>query len=122
MEGYDASTVRIEDITTDPYNRDILTSLKENDPDFDELWVCTEDGDDRGYKEYCPKSAKDFEWLGYYIGRNTILKELHLSSNPFQGFSHNTIDSFCRGVNSNRSIQNIEFDRLNLMGEKFSNL
>ena len=43
MEGYDydaaASTIKLEDITTDRTNREILRRLKDNDPNFVKLWV-----------------------------------------------------------------------------------
>ena len=43
MEGYDyeaaSRTVKIDDITSDFTNQSILRKLKENDPDFDKLWV-----------------------------------------------------------------------------------
>ena len=42
-EGYDydaaASTVKIEDITNDEIQQGDSSQLKENDPDFDKLWV-----------------------------------------------------------------------------------
>ena len=77
MEGYDydaaASTVKINDITSDDTNRDILRRLKENDPDFDMLEVVSRSIDDC---ECLPESAHDLGWVGCFIGKNTTLKEL----------------------------------------------
>lgn len=123
-----ARTVNIEDITTDECNREILRKLKENDPVFDELGLCSTRQDEYDY--YCPQSEYDFcpedtrslRWIGHFIGRNTILKELNFA-NPFQDFHNNTIESFCRGLNSNRSIQKIGFYEMGLSGgELFQSL
>ena len=123
MDGYDydaaAAAAKIEDITTDATNREILRQLKENDPEFDNLVVCsTRDEDD--YRdtdnEYCPQSAREMGWVGYYIGKNTTLKELHLQRNPFRQFNTGDIQTFCKGVNSNRSVQKIDFDSVDLSG------
>ena len=50
MEGYDydaaSSTVKIEDIVGGETKRQILRKLKENDTDFDELWVRKEEDSD----------------------------------------------------------------------------
>ena len=133
MEAYDyaakASTVKIEDIATDGVfgigcNRKILRRLKDNDPEFDELcvsgvrlvssWYCPE-GPRR-----CPGYARQLGWLGYFVGENTNLKELTLHyNNENRHFNKDAVDaikSFCRGVNSNRSIQKFQLDSMDLSG------
>ena len=98
MEGeYDAaaSTIKIEDVTDDDLNRDILRRLKENDPELVELRVSNA-VNLRDENEYCLSSeadARELEWLGYYIGKNTSLKLLGL--NGHEGFN-NATDIFCR--------------------------
>ena len=92
MEGYDyeaaASTVMIEEITASWTNQHYMLRIKENDPTVDKLSVvCIAGG-------YCPESALDLGWMGYYIGKNTKLKELNFSSNPFHGFSTNDVKPF----------------------------
>ena len=118
MEGYDydaaARTVEIEDITSDAINREILRKLKDNDPNFDKLWV-REDGDCGG-TEYFPEGARELGWVGYYIGNNTSLKALRLTSDMLVGGFNNDIDQFFRGVNINRSIQKISFHSMDLSG------
>ena len=89
MEGYDydaaARTVEIEDITSDRRNREILRHLRENDPNFDELWLR---GSSRGGASmYCPGGAHDLGWVGYYIGQNATLQCLHFYMNPLHDFS-----------------------------------
>ena len=124
MEGFDydaaASAIKIDDITTDETNREILRKLKENDPEFDNLVVCsTRDEDDyRDDNEYCPQSAREMGWVGYYIGKNTTLQELYFNLNPFEDFS-NSIELFCRGANSNRCIQKIGFNATDLFGGEY---
>ena len=116
MEEYDyeaaATTVKIEDVANDRTNREILRKLKENDPTFKKLGV--ERSSHQGNR-YSPENARDFGWLGYYIGNNTHLRELHFYSNPFHN-NNIDIEPFFRGLNNNRSIQKIEFFRVDLMG------
>ena len=87
MEGYDhdaaARTIKIEDITTDRVNREILRRLKENYSDFERLVVVCHFGLYRRDDDYCFKSANEVKWLGYYIGKNTTLQELVLRENPY---------------------------------------
>ena len=121
MEGYDyaaaAGTIKIEDITTDFTNRDILRRLKENDPEFDDLVVVSRRNYDDDINEYCPEDPRSLGWLGYSIGENTKLQGLQLRLNPLRYF-HNraVIEDFFRGVNCNRSIQKIHFHNTDLSG------
>ena len=79
MEGLDydaaASTIKIEDITSDPHNRNILRQIKANDPNFDELFVrkLRKRIDRSEDKCFCPGGARELGWVGYYIGQNTNL-------------------------------------------------
>jgi len=118
MEGYEyyqaaASTIKIDDIASDDVNRKILRRLKENDPNFDELWWVDGGGPTsrKGYMYY-PEGGSDVGWFGHFIGNNTKLRALTFYSNPFE----KAIEQFCRGVNSNRSIRKIVFSGLDLSG------
>ena len=99
MENYDyeaaAGTIKIEDITNDRTNREILRRLKANDAEFDDLVVIVVSSRNwqRCNIEYLPTESHEFGWLGYYIGQNTKVKELHLRTNLCQGFNSNFIDS-----------------------------
>ena len=119
MEGYDydaaASTIKIDDITSDKYNREILRKLKENDPGYVSL-VVSKEGVARGCNEYEVEGARDLGWLGYFIGKNTKLQKLILRDTAFGPILARYIETFCRGVNSNRSIQEIVFVSINLFG------
>ena len=85
MEGYDydaaASTIRVEDIAADETNRKILRKLKENDPEFGTLWICSHECRQEDY-DYVPEGASDFGWLGYFIGKCETLKVLGIQSYP----------------------------------------
>ena len=119
MEGYDydaaARTVKIEDITSDETNQEILLKIKGKFriPTFVELYI--DPGGTQRSHCYVPGGAHDSGWLGYFIGKNTSLKALYLESNPFELFN-GAIETFCEGVNSNRSIQRIEFVNMDLSG------
>jgi hypothetical protein len=106
MDGYDfdavARTIKIEDITADEVNREILRRLKENDPEFDWIVVSRNrvsrsrgDAADEFY--YCPKGADEWRWLGYFIGKNAILEDLYLQLNPFEQFSTCALETFILG-------------------------
>ena len=110
-----AATIEIEDITTDATNRNILRRLKENDPNFVEMSVSVA-GRVAGGTSFSPTSARDMGWLGYFISKNTNLRELNFQSNLLGCVCIDAIESFCRGVNSNRSIEKIRFDSMDLSG------
>ena len=154
MEGYNyeaaAPTIKTEDITRHRKNRNIIRWLKEdnyflckvrphfchNDPDFDwnydELVVVGSREGLMGNADncYCPESARDLGWVGYFIGKNTKLQGVHLQLNPLHHFPYRTaqydradIEAFFGGVNSNRSIQEITFNDMYLSeGEIFQSL
>ena len=118
-----ANTVKIEDITSNQLNREILYKLKNNDESFNELWICiggkgfgTDDYDDH-HQHYVPSGIEDeLGWLGYFIGNNTMLQTLHFceSQNYLQ-------DEFFWGMNRNRSISTLIISTFNLVedGEIF---
>ena len=81
MEGYNydalASTVKIEDITSDDINQDILRQLKDNELQKN-LWICNSDDymESEDIVEYdCPgDDIEQLGWLGYYIGRTRVCR------------------------------------------------
>ena len=70
-----ANSIKIEDITSKELNREILHKLKNNDESFDKLYIIGDDSGDGD--DYIPDEGEDIGWLGYYIGQNTKLQELH---------------------------------------------
>ena len=93
-----ADTIKIEDISTDA-NQHILQCLKNNDEHVDKLYI-NKDNIDNHDKMYIPKDGEDIGWLGYYIGNNTKLQELHFSVTIKD-------ESFYKEMIRNRSIKKI---------------
>ena len=93
-----ANTIKIEDITSNELNREILHKLKNNDKSFDKLYFIGEDSGDGD--DYIPDDGEDLGWLGYFIGQNTKIQELSF---------YVTIDneSFYKEMSRNKSIKEI---------------
>ena len=68
--------------------------------------------------EYCPEGADDMGWLGYFVGKNDHLQSLVIKPfTPSSGASvRGVIVPFLRGVNQNKSIQEIIFAFIDLLG------
>jgi len=95
-----ANTIKIEDITSNELNREILHKLKNNDASFDKLFIMENDySDDRD--DYDPGDG-DTGWLGYYISNNTNLQEI-------QFYKPINDESFYKEVSHNKSISRICF-------------
>ena len=113
MEAYDYETSKVKDVTSDKLNRKILRCLRKNDLEFDELWVCNRDHREGNFDEKCreygysPDGAFDIGLLGYFIGKNTILKEFAFWGPIFQDEDIDDIKPLFKGVNHNRSIQKL---------------
>jgi len=97
-----ANTIKIEDITSNELNREILYRVKNNNESFDKIFIMEDaTGDD---DEYIPDDGEDTGWLGYFIGNNKKLQEIHF---------YNTIidnESFYKEMSRNRTIKEIHFD------------
>lgn len=109
----EADSIEIKDITSCEYNQEVLRRLKDNDPDFYEVFVCDADyaevfvNDEASSEfDYIPNGAHDLGWLGYFIGNNTHLRVIVLYSHDVLD---NNLERFCRGLCRNRSIQKISF-------------
>ena len=77
-----ASTVKIEDITSDEINQVILRQLMDNELQKN-LWICNSDDymESEDIVEYdCPgDDIEQLGWLGYYIGRRTRVCRSYIS-------------------------------------------
>ena len=104
-----ANTIKIEDITSNELNREILYKLKNNDESFDKLYIIGDDSGDGD--DYIPDDGEDLGWLGYFIGQNTKLQELNF---------YITIDneSFYKEMSHNKSINKIHFYGIDLLNGK----
>jgi len=70
-----ANTINIDDITSDDTNRDVLRSLKNNDPEFEQFCITDERGEE-DEDAYHPIDGEDMGWLGYYVGNSIYLREI----------------------------------------------
>ena len=111
-----ANTINIDDITSDDTNRDVLRSLKNNDPEFEQFCITDERGEE-DEDAYYPIDGEDIGWLGYYIGNSIYLREVTF----FQTID--TESSFYKEMSNNRSIEGVDFSYYNLLdGKIFSML
>ena len=107
-------TTRIEDITSSTNNQNILRRLMKN-VKMNDLWISdvpllVENGD---YYLHDDDDDDDLGWLGYYIGRNASVKELHFDI-------HIRSKPFYNGLSQNTTIQALYFWGFDLMeGEIF---
>ena len=118
-----ASTIKIEDITSNKQNQYILHRLKDNDDSIHTLYVKDASVYERDELrklhmdyDYIPDDGEDLGWLGYYIGQNTKLQDLKF---------YTAIDneSFYKEMSCNTSIQNVHFYGINVsVGKVFSML
>jgi len=99
-----ADTIKMRmrsDLTSNEENATILSHLKNDDPSLTSLWL----GDHSGVHSYCPEGARDMEWLGYYIAKNTHLEELCFTNvNKFI----DSMEPLCRGLKRNKSIARLK--------------
>ena len=116
---YDAasSTIKIEDITSDSINQEILRSLKENDPDFVKLYVRDTPTNNylrknRPFNEYRPGRAQEVGWLGYFIGKNTLLRELRLCSVKIE--SNNVIETIIEALGAHPQLEKLFLIDMNM--------
>ena len=125
-----ASTIKIEDITSDEHNQTILQRLKDNDTSLDKLLICEDVGMIFGEGTTIDYYSPDFDnvieelgWLGYYIGQNTTLQKLYFYD-FYENRHTNMYDSerpFFQGLDCNKSIQEIHVDNFDLSeGSLFS--
>ena len=103
-----ASTIKIEDITSNKQNQYILHRLKNNDTTL--LYIKDEPDYERDKSrdfDYISDDGEDLGWLGYFIGQNTKLQQLNF---------YITIDneSFYKEMSCNKSIQVIKFCHISL--------
>ena len=108
-----ASTINIEDITPNKENQITLQRLKDNDESLDSVHIMDERYDYHDFdNQYLYFSGEDMGWLGYYIGQNTELEELHFVATIHVG-------SFYKEMSCNTSIEMIRFYQIVLEGKVF---
>ena len=118
-----ADTINVDDISKNSHNRTILRLLQRHETSgyyYKSLCVQNEDEDqsDDECTYYFPEGTNDMGWLGYFIGKNQHLEELMIDSfTPTSGASvRDVIEPFYRGISRNKSIQEIYFPGVDLLG------
>ena len=111
-----ADIIDVDDIAVQVKNKIVLRRIRRNDANTNSLYIRNKHytvGDD-----YCPEGAYDMGWLGYFIGRNEHLEELIIKRIiPTSGASvRDVMEPFLRGVSCNKSIQEIGFYSMDLLG------
>jgi len=116
-----ASSIIIEDITTDESNRMILKRMRRNkNTHIYTLYIQNQHQNEEDCNEYVPEGANDMGWLGYFIGKSNDLKDLYISD---VDTSNIDVKPFFSGVSSNKSIRRLEFYNMDLLdGEIFTML
>ena len=76
-----ASTIKIEDISSDELNQEILRRLRDNDPEFGRLCMCNE-GQIWDENDFYPDNGEELGWLGYFLGKNATVNDLYIRSTP----------------------------------------
>eukprot|EP00984_Skeletonema_dohrnii_P009299 scaffold3549_cov110-Skeletonema_dohrnii-CCMP3373.AAC.1 len=113
IEYYDSHVwdVKLENITSDEYNAEILRKLRDNDPAFTMIFLTLQFDDE---DDFVINDDDDMGWLGYFIGRNTKLQELYIIGDFLDtpggesDHSHSRIDALTQGISLNKSIEKLE--------------
>ena len=109
---YDASSVRMKDITSSANNGALLRRIKKNDPSLTRLYIVDYDPFDNDEEfDFVIREGDNLGWLGYFIGENETLKKLYILHLPAQ----EQVENFFIGLQRNKSIEYIDFHE-NLVG------
>ena len=115
--------IDVDDIAKNSNNRIVLRRLQRNNANDtnNALYLQNEHDEDWGEEDcdhYYPEGAYDMGWLGYFIGKNEHLQKLLITSfATSSGASvRDVMESFLRGVSFNKSIREINFDVVDLLG------
>ena len=108
-----AEDVKLEDITSDEDNADVLARLLDNKSYCIYLSIATEREDDF---DFVVREGDDLGWLGYFVGRSQRLESLFIDNIP----ENINLDAFFKGLQLNRSIQELHISTD--LGESFQSL
>ena len=105
--------VKLEDITSDEHNADILASLRNNDPELTYISIVTDHEDEY---DFVVREGDHLGWLGYFVGRSKQLESLFIENYP----ENINLDAFFKGLGHNRSIEDLYISKD--LGESFKSL
>ena len=111
-----AHTLNLTDITSSDNNAKILRRLHDNDPKLRSLYI-RRFGNGIYYRNcFVVGVGDDLMWLGYFIGRNKVLTELHIHIHDMPGYREQ-IATLVKGIEQNRSILHISIKTYGDLGE-----
>lgn len=116
-----ADTIDVNNIATgNSENRIVLSRIKRNNEDdcVKQLYIqrFATIYSEHECEAYIPEGDYDMGWLGYFVGKNDYLEELHITSFPN---TTSMIGTFLRGVNNNKSIHTLNIrGGVDLLGGK----
>ena len=84
----------ITDVISHGNSAEIMQMVKDNDPKFTELYT----GNDVAIGDYEPSGEYDMGWLGYFVGKNTVLKKLNVNADGITS----ELNAMCRGLSNNK--------------------
>ena len=108
-----ATDVKLQGITSDEYNADIIARLRDDDPELKYFAIAAE-LDDIG--DFIVREGDHLGWVGYFVGRSEKLDSLFIDN--FQG--NFDLNAFFEGLGHNRSIQNLHISKD--LGDSFKSL
>ena len=106
--------VKLEDITSNERNAEILRRLRDNDPKFTSI-ALTNGGIEED--DFVVGTNDDLGWVGYFIGRNSQLYYFYIFTWLEGEPDHSKIDALAQGISLNRSITKLHIDTV--FGELF---
>ena len=98
-----AKDVKLEDITSDDDNAEILAWLRDNDPETTYIYISASDD----YGDFVVREGDHLGWLGYFVGRSEMLETLHIDNDNNHGENIN-LNAFFEGLRHNRSIEELK--------------
>ena len=117
-----ADSINVDDIAKNSNNRIVLRQLQRNEASnmyrnhYTSLYI--RENQHGNASAYYPEGADDMGWLGYFVGKHEFLDGLFISSLTLtSGASvRDVLEPFLRGVSSNKSIREMGFYIMDLLG------
>jgi hypothetical protein len=119
-----AQGINLEDITSCERNANILRKIRDGDQKQLIIMHRYEEEENGLYGNFFVDEGDDFGWLGYFVGRCEVIKNLQIYYLPEEG---DEINEFFNGMSQNRSIKHLDInceigdDCWNRLGSFFEN-